>query len=147
MELINTLVQTVGLDESFFYQFVFVGVLYFVTKKLFLNAYYKNVEKRRDLTQGRLISNKDLEDKIKNLQQEYEQQARKLNTKFQNVFNQIKEEQEEIMKQKKKDFQKAYETTLAERQESLLKEKQEQEKQIKEELPELIQALAGKVKG
>lgn len=147
MELLNNLIHTVGLNESFFYQFLLVVGLYFVTQKLFLQAYHDNVQKRSELTQGKLTSNQEIENKIKTLQEEYEQKARGLNKKFQHIFHQIKEDAEQKTKEKKKQIEDTYQKNLKLAENQLKKQEQAQSEEIQKEIPSLVEALTEKMRG
>ncbi len=147
MSVLKGLVETVGLDHTFFYQFIIISILYFVTKKLFLQRYYQDIEKRREVTKGSFSQSQEMEDKIENLKKSYDQKAQSLNKKFQDVFGFIKNSTEESFIKDREFLQEEQKKDLEAQKKTLLKNKEREDEKLKKDLPNLIQSLVGKITG
>ena len=146
MSLLNNLIQTVGLDSSFFFQLALAVALYFVLKKLLFQPYIESFERRQELTKGRMKSSKELEDKIEENKRLYEKKAKLIHEQFQEVFNEIKQEtqercQNEILqlKQEQKEF-------IGKEKEKLSRALKEETIRLEKELPALTNLLIEKIK-
>lgn len=147
MEMINDFINTVGLDKSFFFQLALAVILYFISKELFLKEYLENFKKSEQLTKGRMIQNKDLEDKIEKRKDLYEQTAKRVHTEFQKVFDEMRATTQKKHQKDTLNLQKE-QKDLMKKQRTMLKQSlEEQEHQIQKELPFLVNLLVEKMKG
>lgn len=145
MELLNNLINTVGLDKSFFYQLVLAVALYFCSKKILFEPYIKSFDKRQRITKGRVKGAQDLEKQIEEKKKFYEEKAKQVHQSFQEVFSKIKQEavsqhlKEAFQLQKKQKEQIAYE------REQVRQVAEKQEKELETALPSLSRLLVDKI--
>jgi len=145
--MLKDFIETVGLDQSFFYQFVFILGMYFLMKKLFLQTYYQNVKKRTQLTKGSFLKSKEMKDEITNLKEVYDKKAQRLNQDFQEIFAVAKDKAQKNFTQDKETLQKSQKAALKVKREQWLKQKQQAEQTLKKEMPSLVQSLVHKMIG
>ena len=146
MDMLQNLINTVGLDNSFFYQLFLAVVLYFTSKNLFFQPYLKTLNQRRALTKGRLQHSQELSAQIEKNKKLYEQKAKELNKNFQSVFSKIKNKSQKnhlnetlIIEQKHKDW-------IKNQRDNLSRVCEEQEKSLEQALPNLVKLLTEKIK-
>ena len=147
MNFIQGFITTLGLDHTFFFQFVVVVLSYLVFTKLFIWPYVKKARKREEQTKGRLKDDGLLIQKIEDLKTEFESETRKWSEEFQLVF---KKETEEILKKHGESLAELFqekELRLKQAQEKLLKVKKEEELQLKQDFPFLVETLTKKLRG
>lgn len=147
MDLLNDLINTVGLDRSFFYQLALAVLLYFISKKLFLQPYLENFDKRQKLTKGRMKSSKALEEKIEEKKILYEQKAKEVHKKFQKVFNTIKQQAQESYLTEHLKLQTEQKTLMEKERKNLNQALKEQETALEKDFPLLAELLVKKIKG
>ena len=146
MDLLKSLIDTVGLDQSFFYQLALATVLYFISKELFLQPYIRNSNKRQELTKGRMKSNKDLEGKIEEKKTLYEQKAKELHKKFQEIFNIIKQKAQEDCLTETLKIQTDQKQWIEKERQSLRQALKIEEIALGKDLPLLVDLLVEKIK-
>ena len=146
MDTLQNIINTVGLDGSFFYQLFLAVGLYFVSKKLFFQPYLKTLNQRGALTRGRLKHSEELSIQIKKNKRLYEQKAKELNKKFQTIFNEIKKRAQEnylsetlIIEQEQKEW-------IKKQRRNLSQACKEQEKSMEQNLPRLVKLLVEKIR-
>ena len=145
MDLLNSLIDTVGLDQSFFYQLALAVILYFISKELFLRPYIKNFNKRQELTKGRMKSGQELEGKIEEKKILYEQKAKELHKKFQEIFNTVKQKaQEDCLKETLK-IQANQKQWIERERQSLKQALKQEETALEKEMPLLVNLLVEKI--
>ncbi|MGI9548358.1 MAG: hypothetical protein ACR2M7_00030 [Bdellovibrionales bacterium] len=147
MEILKNFATTVGLDHTFFYQFILIVVLYFLMKKLFLQSYCENLEKRREMTKGSFLESQKKEIEIENLKKVYSEKAQALNKKFQSKFGVIKESVEKKFKEERAAIQAQHIEGLKKQKEHLTNHKDQENKKLEKEIPALVQALINKMLG
>ena len=147
MDLLNRLIKTVGLNESFFYQLLLALCLYFISKKLIFEPYIKSFKQRQSLTKGRMAGNKELDLKIEEKKALYEKKAQKIHTKFQEIFNQIRQKIQEDYLSESLKLKSAQKEQLAQKRQSLSAEIKAQEEGLKKDIPFLAKSLAEKISG
>jgi len=146
VDLLKNLIDTVGLDQSFFYQLSLAVIFYFISKELFLRPYIGNFNKRQELTKGRLKSSRELEEKIKEKKALYEQKAKELHKKFQEVFNAVKQKaQEDCLKETSK-IQSDQKQWIERERRNLKQTLNEEDMALEKELSVLVDLLVEKVK-
>lgn len=147
MNLLNELINTVGLDKSFFYQLCLAVALYFLLKKLLFQPYLEKLSQRESLTQGRLKNSEELGLKIEEKKKAYEEKAQKLHIEFQKIFNKSKKQaQDNFLKEslKLKEEQKDW---IKKERSNLKLALKEQEQILEKELKELTKLLVKKIAG
>ena len=146
METLNNLMQTVGLNSSFFYQLFIAVMLFFVSKKWLWAPYIEKMDERDRLTKGRFSNTKNLDLKIQANQELYEKKAKKIHKDFQDVFNKIKETALQDFSKKSLELEKGHKESLKKRMNDLKSAVKDQEKALKEDLPNLSSLLLNKIK-
>lgn len=146
MDFIKGFIETLGLDSSFFIQFVWAVGLYFLLSKILLKPYFQMMEKRENLTGGRFKSSQKLEEDIEHLKTQYEKKAKAVHKAFQKDFGEIKKQVELDYKTKFIKLQKEWENTLKKEQERILKEEQKQEEVLKSDIPHFVGSLVEKLR-
>ena len=147
MDILTNLITTIGLDKSFFYQFAIIAITYFVTKKLFLQPYYNLLQKRQDLTKGKEVGSKKLEQNIEELKETYEQKAAKIHKDFQSVYSEIKKQAERNFGEQKQNITEKQLVQTAQKRNHLVEEQAKQDKELEKDIPNLAQSLVEKIKG
>ena len=147
MEILNNLIQTVGLNHSFFYHFLIGIVLFFMSRNWLWRPYIESMDKRDRFTKGRLSNTKELDLKIQANQELYKQKAQKIHKDFQTVFNEIKESTLKKFSQKSLQIEKEHKESLNKKRNDLKLEVKDQEELLKKDLPVLTELLLNKIKG
>ena len=147
MDFLKGFIDTLGLDKTFFFQFLLVVLLYFVLNKLLFRPYLKLLEKRESLTKGKFSEGKQLGIQTESLKQEYEKKSRKLYSEFQKLFSKIKEESEKEFQIKKEGLKKVHSELLRTKKEEISKAQKESEEELKKAIPSFVEALVNKMKG
>ena len=91
MDFLRDFISILNLDSTFFIQFAVVVVFYFITTRLFLNAYLNRQEQRQALTKGRMVQSEELEKEVETLKEQYGKKTREVHQKFQEVFQKIRQ--------------------------------------------------------
>ena len=146
MAVLTDLINTVGLDQSFFYQLALAVLLYFLSKKLFLQPYLESFDKRKELTKGRMKSSKELEEKIEKAKSHYEQKAREVHKKFQELFNRIKQEAQKDFLEERVKAQEEQKRDFKKEKQNLNQALREQNLVLQKEIPFLVAQLVEKMK-
>ena len=146
MSLLSDLINTIGLDKSFFYQLVLAVALYFISKKLFFQPYLESFEKRQKFTKGRLESSKNLEEKIEEKKSFYDQKAKFVHQEFQKIFNEIKQKAQASYQKESLKLQEEQKELMAKDREKLNQALKDQSAGLEKDLPFLVKLLVGKIK-
>ena len=92
MDMILDILKQLGADQSVWYQFAIIIILFYVTKFLFLEHLQALIEKREEKTVGLEASaNKQFEE-ISKIQSEYKNKISKANKEIRNDFETLKNE-------------------------------------------------------
>lgn len=145
MQTLKHLINTIGLDASFFYQFILVCVLYFISRSLF-KAYLNNFIKREELTKGRLLSGQKIKEQIIKQKLVYENKTKDIQKSFQNIFNKIKKQSLDQYKKDKTDIEKSQQEILKTKRKELQQGLKEQDAQVEAASSSLTQLLVKKIK-
>ena len=146
METLKTLIQTLSLDQSFFYHLVLSFILYFISRKWLFQPYILAMDQRRSLTKGRLEKNEKRELAIQNSQQLYEKKAKKLNKEFQGIFSEIREKALESFSKESLKLEADQKLWLEREKRKLTEQAKEQNKILEREIPQLKANLLNKIK-
>lgn len=146
METLNNLIQTLGLNHTFFYHFLVASLLFFISKKWLWLPYIKSMEKRNELTKGRLSNTKDLDLKIQANQELYEKKAKQIHRDFQVIFNKRKEKTLQDFSQKSLEYERDHKESLKKKMTNLKSSVQKQESLMQKEISGLSEILLNKIK-
>ena len=146
MSLLRDLINTVGLDSSFFYLFLLTAGLYFISKNLFFQPYLEKLAERQKRTKGRLKSSKELESQIEEKKIIYQQKAQKIHKEFQETFNQIKHKTQENYLSENLKLKKEQKKELEKERQNLNQALKEQEAALEKDFPLLLKLLVDKIK-
>ena len=146
METLNTLIQTVGLNYSFFYQLLIGVALFFISRNWLWRPYIESMDEREKLTKGLLSGAKELEIKIQAQQELYEKKAKQIHKDFQVVFNGIKESALQDFSEKSLTLEQEHKESLNKKRIDLKSAVKDQEKLLKKELPVLSKLLLNKIR-
>ena len=147
MDFLKDFVTVLDLNGTFFVQFVFVVVFYFITTRLFLTPYLSRQEQRRSLTKGRLDQSEQVKKDMEILKEHYAQAARKTYQKFQEVFQKIRRETLEKHKKQMETMEKDGNELLTKERTALLRKKEIATAEFQKDSPSLIKALTTKLRG
>ncbi len=81
-----SIMESLGLNESFFVQFVIFLLIYPVLSKLLFGPYFRLYSKKEKETSLRMKEVEELKKKQELLQAEYERKAKQLNEKFRSLY-------------------------------------------------------------
>ena len=146
MSVLNTFIETVGLNQSFFYHLLLAGILYFFSRKLLFEPYISSMDERHLSTKGRIEVGKDLDLEIQKNKKSYEQKAKSLHKRFQDIFNQSKKKTQAWFLDQSLQIQKKEKSLLKEKRLNLQKKTKEQKELLEKALPELSERLLNKIK-
>ncbi len=146
MSLLSNLIETIGLNSSFFYQLALAVALYFISKKLFLQPYLKSLEKRQKLTKGRMKNSKKLEEQIEASKAIYEEKAKSVHEQFQQIFHKIKQKNQQDSLNEIGRLQKEQKEFISKEKEKLNHAIKEQSVLLEKDLPILTKLLVEKIK-
>ena len=145
METLKNLAESVGLDISFFWQFLLLGGGYFAAKALFLKPYALAREKRKSLTQGRFAAARGREKEAEALKSQYGEKARALHKKFQDLFGKAKAAALEEYKSERARILKEHEAGLERQTSELAKKIKAEALTLEKDIPALAKALKDKI--
>ena len=146
MEVLKDLVQTLELDSSFFYHLVLAFILYFISKKGLFQPYISTMNRRRELTKGRMEKSEERELKIQKYQTLYGEKAKKIHKEFQELFSGIRDKAVENFSEESVKLEKDQQNWLEQEKRKLKEQAQEQNKILEKEIPPLKTALLSKIK-
>ena len=146
METLNSLIQTLSLDYSFFYHFILALILYFISKSLLFQPYISTMDQRRNFTKGRLAKSEDLDLQIQKNQELYEIKAKKIHAEFQKFFTEIKVKAMESFSKDSLNLEKEQKLWLEKESARLKDSAQKQNQVLEKEIPQLKSALLNKIK-
>ena len=147
MALLRDLINTVGLDISFFYQLFLAIIVYFISKKLFFQPYLENFKKSQKLTKGSLKSSEEIEKSIEEKKVLYEQKAKSVHEKFQETFSKIKNQSQKDYLLKTSKLQEEQRNFLDKERKNLNQSVKTQEDLLKQDVPSFVSLLVEKIKG
>ena len=145
METLLAVIQVLQLNSSFFIYLIVFSVFLILTDKLLLSPAYKRFLKQESLTKGQVLEFQSLQEKNKELTQEYEQKLIQYNQKIQDILNQKKQE---LLKKQQKQIegtQKKAEQTISQTRESLSKEFKQAREQLFRQVPDLSQEFLTRI--
>ena len=147
MELLQNLIETVGLDRSFFFQLALIPVLYLILKKLLFKPYLDECIKRETLTKGRLEEGQDLTQEIEDKKNLYKEKAKKLDEEFSSLFNKSKEEITLDFAKKLEVLEQEQKKNIKLEREKIKKDQDQLNQALKQELPQMSSLLEKKILG
>ncbi len=147
LEIAKSIIDTLHLDQTFFFQFGFFVITFSFLSLLLFKPYYKAYEKRLGKTQGSEdIAVKMLADS-ESLYTQYQDAARQLNLEIKAVYDELRgntqKETENIVNAGRKDSQGKVEKAMKEVTSQLETEKNKALTQI----PEISSLIRGKLLG
>ncbi|MBC6415042.1 MAG: hypothetical protein GDA46_01430 [Bdellovibrionales bacterium] len=146
MKMLGSLVETVGLDYSFFYHLIFSVIIFFLSKKWLWQAYIQAMDKRTQLTKGRVNETEALDQKIQINKEIYEKKAKHIHKEFQNIFNDMKEDSLKYFSKESLKIQEEHKKLMKQKRDFLKKKVQEQEDILRKSLVSLSELLLEKIK-
>ncbi len=144
METLNSVLQVLQLNHTFFiYVCIFLLFLFLVSKFL-LSPVYEKFLVRENLTKGQILRAEDIEKETQTLQEEYEKVLLEYNQKFRQA---LQEKKNETLQNQQVQIEQAHEQA----QNLILKARQDfqhdfikAKKQLDQEAPQLAQSLLSK---
>ena len=146
MEILNSLVQTLKLDQSFFYHLILAVFLYFISKKWLFRPYIFAMNQRRKLTKGRLEKSEDEELEIQKKKDLYDKKAQKIHKDFQELFSKMKNKAGEDFSKDSLKLEKEQKAWLKREKKNLEENAQKQNEILEKQIPQLKTALLSKIK-
>ena len=145
MEVLTQLVETLGLNASFFYQLIIAVVVFFISKNTLWKPYIKNMEERERLTKGRLSNTKELDLKIESQKELYEKRVQQLDKDFQTVFSEMKEKALQEFSKNSLKMEEEHKESLKKKRAHLKAMVEDQQKLLQKEIPALQELLLTKI--
>ena len=146
MEILKGLIQTLALDQSFFYHLILGIILFFISKNWLFRPYIFAMDQRRKFTKGRLEESGELDIKIQESQKLYDEKAKKIHKDFQELFGKIKEKALESFSKDSLKLEEDQKLWLLQERIKLKENAQAQNKILEKEIPHLKSELLGKIK-
>ena len=146
MEILKDLIQTLALDQSFFYHLVLATVAFFISKNWLFHSYISAMDQRRDFTKGRLEKSGELDIKIQESKKQYDEKAKKIHKEFQELFGQMREKALVAFSEDSLKLQEDQKLWLKQERIKLQENAQEQNKILEKEIPHLKTELLSKIK-
>ncbi|MDE0151481.1 MAG: ATP synthase F0 subunit B [Bdellovibrionales bacterium] len=141
METLNSVIQVLQLNETFFIYLIVFFVFMLSVAHFLLKPYYEKFEAREKQTKGRVLLSTQLQKEEEHLNQEYEKKLVAFHQKFQKELNekknQILKTHQVQMDQTRKEAQDKINTAL----ESFQKELAKAEEELGREAPQLAKQL------
>lgn len=146
MEILKDLIQTLALDQSFFYHLLLATIAFFISKNWLFRPYISAMDQRKKFTKGRLEESGELDIKIQESQKLYEEKAKKIHKEFQELFGGIKEKALSAFSLDSLKLEEEQKLWLKQERAKLKENSQEQNKILEKEIPQLKSALFDKIK-
>ena len=145
--MLNSIVQSLGLNTTVFYQMVLFFVSYLILNFLVFKPYMKAAQERENRTLGNEESAESFLDQTRKLQEEYEQEAKALNAQLKGFFDTAREEAkkkyEEIVSSARTDAEKTLSASRAE----LAQQIETAKSQLSSEVEKVSDDMAAKILG
>ena len=145
MDFVNGFFVAIGLDKSFFIQFIFVVVLYFILNKLLFVPYIALLQKRNLLTKGKFAESKKVKLELEKLKQDYGVKIRQTHDQFQKLFREAKEETNKSLKTKQEILKKTQADLLKQQKKEIENKARETRVALKKEVPLFAESLVHKL--
>ena len=146
METLRNLIQTLSLDHSLFYHLALAFILYFISKKWLFQPYISAMDRRKELTKGRLEKSGDRDRDIQQSRKLYEEKAQKIHKEFQELFSGIRDKALEHFSKESFKLEKDQKLWLEQEKKKLEVQAQKQNKILEKEIPLLKTSLLNKIK-
>lgn len=146
MDFLSGFITTLGLDKTFFSQFILVAILYFVLNRMLFTPYLNFLEKRNALTKGKFSEGQTLQSEIEILQKKYVTESQDVNTQFQKTFAEIKQNADQEFKKEEEGLKKRHTEFLKSQKEELNQAEKKSEQALKKALPLFVESLVKKMK-
>ena len=146
MEILKNLIQTLALDQSFFYHLVLAIIAFFISKNGLFRPYISAMDQRRKFTKGRLEESEELDIKIQESQKLYDEKAKKIHKEFQEIFGEIKDKALSAFSLDSLKLEEDQKRWLQQERIKLREKAQAQNKILEKEIPYLSSELLGKIK-
>lgn len=134
-----------GLNESFFFQFVIFAIAYYVLNIVVYKPYLKAFEAREERTKGGEDLALEFTKKAEDLRSQYETKARAVNTEIKGIFDQYRgqatKEYDTIVASTRASAQKVVDETRS----KVAGEISTAAKQLKSEVPAIAAAITNKL--
>lgn len=141
MEILSKL----GVDYTFFYQFVIFCVAYIAVSRLLFKPYLKAYHKRLEVTFGHQEVAEKLNAQSQELHIQYETKAREVNSKVQSYYEQAHKEAQAIQAATIEKARKEAESIVIKNRQETQEEANRARAEIKKLIPELSTEIQRKV--
>ena len=135
--MFSSLTQALGVDSTFFVQFLIFLLFYPVLSRLLFRPYCQLQDQRERETVERMKQAEKLKEKKQILQKEYEKTARHFNEEFNKTYNEESKKLKEIFLKQRIKNQKKTQKEYEQKNKTLLQEIKEAEAQMQSEINQL----------
>ena len=145
--MLNSIVQSLGLNTTVFYQMVLFFVSFLILHFLIFKPYMKAAKERENRTLGNEESAESFLEQTNKLQKEYEEEARALNAQLKGYFDtardEAKKKYEDIISSARTDAEKTLSASRAE----LAQQIETAKSQLSSEVDKVSDDMASKILG
>ena len=146
MSLLKNLIETLGLNHSFFFHFFLGLLLYLVSKKILFQPYLKELKQKEALSKGRMENIKKINQDLESQKQLYSQKAQQIHKEFKSTFHKIKEKAQAQFLKESQSLKKEQGQWIKQGREALKQSLKEQEQSLENSFPQLTKLLVEKIK-
>ena len=147
MNFLMGFVNTLGLDKTFFIQFIFVASLFFILNKFLFSPYLNLLKKQESLTKGKFSEGKGLEDATQVLKEKHAVKSRKIYAEFQSLLSEIKKQEETKAQKEQISLKESQGLFLKTKRDEILKSAEQAHKDLQQMAPSFAEDLLKKIKG
>lgn len=143
--MFHSLIQALGLDSSFFIQFLIFCLLYPVIQRGLILPFYRLHQERERQTSQKIQKAQALKQQIKHLQKEYEQRAGTLHQDFQKLYDREQARLFKSFSDLKNQSLKTMEKEHQMQKQKLYQEFRQAEREVKREIKPLAERILNRL--
>lgn len=137
--MFSSLIQALGVDGTFFVQFVIFLLFYPILSHWLFLPYFKLQNQREEETVKRLKQVEELQRKKEHLKKEYEQKAYNINEKFNKIYNEESKQLRQSFLRRRIENQEENRREYERKSQTLLQEIKSAEDQMQSEINQLTE--------
>lgn len=143
--MFSSLIQALGVDSSFFIQFVIFLFFYPILSSFLFRPYFRFQNQREKETSERMRQVAKLKEKKEALQEVYNEKARSINEEFNRLYQQKSKQMRESFLKERVNNQKKIQREYEERSKAFFNQVVEAEDQIQKEVYQIAKIAADRL--